>query len=56
MGKEQLEKYKDVPVSDSTPEENWPRNGEIIFESATMRYRETLEPSLKSLNLTIKPR
>ena len=29
---------------------NWPERGEIEFETATMKYREGLEPSIKNLN------
>lgn len=29
---------------------NWPERGEIEFETATMKYREGLEPSIKKLN------
>ena len=35
---------------------DWPRNGEIVFESVTMKYRETVEPSLRALSFRIKPK
>ena len=33
----------------------WPSRGHIVFSNVTMRYRETLEPSLRGLNFTVEP-
>jgi len=33
--------------------EGWPTAGKIEFENVSMRYRETMEPSLKNLNCMI---
>jgi len=34
----------------------WPSKGEIEFSNVTMRYRETLEPSLKNLSFKVQPK
>jgi len=34
----------------------WPNDGKIELNSVTMRYRETLEPSLKDVSIIIQPR
>lgn len=36
-------------------DKSWPPRGEIVFKGATMRYRPTLEPSVKDLNFTVQP-
>lgn len=35
--------------------EEWPQKGQIEFMNASMRYRETLEPSIKQLTFTVQP-
>lgn len=35
-------------------QQQWPNRGEIEFKDATMRYRETLEPSIKKLSFTVQ--
>ena len=32
---------------------NWPNKGQIEFHDVTMRYRETLEPSVRQLDFTV---
>ena len=34
----------------------WPSKGAIVFENVTMRYRKTLEPSLRGLTFSVEPR
>ena len=34
----------------------WPSKGAIVFENVTMRYRKTLEPSLRGLTFFVEPR
>lgn len=41
---------------DATPGETWPQKGKLTFESVTMRYRKSLEPSLRGLDFEITPR
>ena len=36
-------------------DKTWPNRGHIVFSNVTMRYRETLEPSLRGLNFTVEP-
>lgn len=33
--------------------QGWPSKGQIEFKDASMRYRETLEPSIKQLNFVV---
>lgn len=40
---------------DDLKKQSWPQKGEIQFKNATMKYREELEPSIKSLNFTAQP-
>lgn len=35
--------------------QNWAKRGEIQFENLSLKYSETSDPTLKSLNLKIKP-
>lgn len=37
------------------PENIWPSQGEVKFQDVTMRYRETLEPSIRDLTFTVQP-
>ena len=34
---------------------NWPEKGEILFEDASMRYRDGMDPSMNKLACTIQP-
>lgn len=42
-------------ITENTPHPEWPRNGGIKFENASMAYRPGLPLVLKDLNLDIKP-
>ena len=33
----------------------WPHEGRIEFHNVTMRYRETLEPSIRDISFTVQP-
>ncbi|GMM40039.1 hypothetical protein DAHU10_009400 [Hanseniaspora uvarum] len=48
------EKAYELPDTDPNADQ-WPLNGEIVFENCSMAYREGLPLSLKNLNLVIKP-
>ena len=52
---DELIKDSDLALNDEN-KEFWPQRGDIVFENATMRYRETLEPSLRNLDFRIEPR
>ena len=52
---DELIKDSDLALNDEN-KEFWPQRGEIVFENATMCYRETLEPSLRNLDFRIEPR
>ena len=54
MGQEQLTLKASPKVNEI--KDLWPREGEIIFQNVKMKYRDTLEPSLKDLDLLIQPR
>lgn len=41
----------EIPGTD--PEENWPANGEIIFNNVSMKYRPELPYVLKNINMNI---
>lgn len=47
-----LESEDDVekPGDKKLKDANWPQNGRIEFHNATMKYRETLEPSIKNVS------
>lgn len=37
-----------------TPHENWPTNGDIVFENVSLHYPGVAEPTLKELTFTIR--
>ena len=39
----------------TTPGKNWPHLGAIEFKNASMRYRDTLEPSINNLTFKVEP-
>ncbi|CAR30008.1 ZYRO0G22176p [Zygosaccharomyces rouxii] len=43
-------------IESSRPEKSWPSMGEIIFKDYSTKYRPELDPVLKKINLSIKPR
>mmetsp|Transcript_4473 Transcript_4473/g.6670 ORF Transcript_4473/g.6670 Transcript_4473/m.6670 type:complete len:316 (+) Transcript_4473:2390-3337(+) len=60
---QRIEQYIELPSegdldlpSDSKLDKVWPSNGDIEFSGVTMRYRETLEPSLKNLSFRVQPK
>lgn len=55
MGANQLAALENIENTPKTPQEDWPRQGDIKFENVTMRYRETLEPSLRGLTFAVEP-
>ena len=40
-------------VPETPGSEKWPAKGQVEFKNVTMRYRETLEPSIKELSIMI---
>ena len=44
---DELIKTKDKEIS------SWPENGQIELKSLTMKYRETMEPSISNLSVKI---
>mmetsp|Transcript_47667 Transcript_47667/g.34920 ORF Transcript_47667/g.34920 Transcript_47667/m.34920 type:complete len:175 (-) Transcript_47667:523-1047(-) len=38
---------------DEREAKNWPQNGDIQFKNVTMKYKESLEPALKNINILI---
>jgi ATP-binding cassette subfamily C (CFTR/MRP) protein 4 len=47
---DELEKKDDKELISS----DWPKQGEVEFENATMRYREHLEPCIRELSFKVK--
>ena len=46
-----------IPSIDDGPDmKHWPKTGEIVFENVVLRYREGLDPALRGLSFTIKPK
>ncbi|CCE63528.1 hypothetical protein TPHA_0F00410 [Tetrapisispora phaffii CBS 4417] len=43
-------------IENSRPPEGWPREGAIEFNNYTTKYRENLDPVLKDINVSIKPK
>ena len=58
---ERLLEYSDLPQEASAPKEmppipeEWPRKGAIAFENVTLRYHESLPPSLSDVSFEVKP-
>ena len=50
-GEDEIVKESDQKLKDAS----WPADGRIEFQNVTMKYRETLEPSLVDLTMTIQP-
>ena len=46
---DELEKEGDKDLQ----KRGWPMNGKIEYENASMRYREGLDPSIKSLSFKV---
>lgn len=44
----------DTYVPNKKPASDWPKDGRIEFKNYTTKYRETLDPVLKNINLEIK--
>ncbi|KAJ2083688.1 Multidrug resistance-associated protein 1 [Coemansia sp. RSA 988] len=42
-------------IEETCPPPEWPQQGHIEFRNFSLRYREDLDPSLDSINLTIEP-
>lgn len=45
----------DKPGDEKLKESKWPDQGKIEFHNVTMRYRESLEPSVKELDFVVQP-
>ncbi|EGG24152.1 ABC transporter C family protein [Cavenderia fasciculata] len=43
-------------IQNSRPPANWPPEGGIVLDNVVMRYREGLDPVLKSISCTIAPK
>ena len=48
-GEDEIEKPKDLTIG------NWPEKGGIEFQNVTMRYRASLEPSVRNLTFSVEP-
>jgi ABC-type multidrug transport system fused ATPase/permease subunit len=46
---------KDCESKSSGEDKVWPHSGAIEFKNVSMRYRPTLEPSVKNLNCLVQP-
>ena len=47
---------KVIEQNSETPGGNWPKDGKVEFLGASMRYRETLEPSIVDLTFKVEPK
>jgi len=59
QSEDELNKVTDkfIYINKNTNEKiDWPNKGLIEFKNASMKYRETLEPSIRNLNFTIQPK
>ena len=45
--------YKEADIN---LESEWPSKGIVEFKNVTMRYRESLEPSIRNLSMVIQPK
>uniref|UniRef100_A0AAY4BA18 ATP-binding cassette, sub-family C (CFTR/MRP), member 5 n=1 Tax=Denticeps clupeoides TaxID=299321 RepID=A0AAY4BA18_9TELE len=43
-------------IKNKAPPQDWPQEGEVVFDATEMRYRETLPLVLKKLSCTIRPK
>uniref|UniRef100_A0AAY4B6G5 ATP-binding cassette, sub-family C (CFTR/MRP), member 5 n=1 Tax=Denticeps clupeoides TaxID=299321 RepID=A0AAY4B6G5_9TELE len=43
-------------IQNKAPPQDWPQEGEVVFDATEMRYRETLPLVLKKLSCTIRPK
>ena len=42
-------------VSDSTVDEDWPKEGKVEFEDVSLRYDASLDPVINGMSVTIQP-
>lgn len=41
-------------IDDKLKSQKWPNHGVLEFDNVTMRYRETLEPSISNLSFKVQ--
>jgi ABC-type multidrug transport system fused ATPase/permease subunit len=58
---ERLKEYAEIDseaesvINENRPRENWPENGEVVFENYSTRYRTGLDLAIKNINVKIEP-
>nr|UOU03336.1 ATP-binding cassette subfamily C1-5 [Brachionus rubens] len=58
---ERIKEYCETPheaeysIPETKPDDEWPQNGEIIFNNYSVKYREELDNVLSNINAVVKP-
>jgi ABC-type multidrug transport system fused ATPase/permease subunit len=58
---ERLKEYAEIDseaesvINENRVRENWPENGEVVFDNYSTRYRKGLDLAIKSINVKIEP-
>jgi ATP-binding cassette subfamily C (CFTR/MRP) protein 1 len=58
---ERIEEYCHTPhekewsIKETQPDKEWPKQGRIVFNQYSVKYREELDNVLKQINIEIQP-